>query len=54
MLKPLMDVAGVLGFCDIMECVLVDDEQSRGMVEGMRNGAFYSNSKLQNVYIVMQ
>ena len=43
MVRPLMDVGNVLGFCDIMECVLADDEQSRGLVEAMRNGAFYSN-----------
>ena len=52
MLRPLTNVAGVLGFCDNMECVL-DDEQSRGLVEGMRNGAFCSNSKLHNICIVM-
>ena len=41
MLRPLTNVAGVLGFCDIMESVL-DDEQSRGLVEGIRNGVFYN------------
>ena len=39
MLRPLTNVAGVLGFCDTFECVL-DDEQSRQLIESIRNGAF--------------
>ena len=49
MLRPLTNVAGVLGFCDTFECVL-DDEQSRQLIESIRNGAFIIT---QNVCIVV-
>ena len=41
MLRPLTSDAGVLGFCDILESVL-DDEQSRSFVERLRNGILYT------------
>ena len=40
MLRPLTNEAGVLGFCDIMESVL-EDEQSQAFIEIVRNGMFY-------------
>lgn len=41
MLRPLTNEAGVLGFCDIMESVL-EDEQSQSFIESVRNGMFCS------------
>ena len=44
MLRPLTNEAGVLGFCDIMESVLEDD-QSKAFIESVRNGMFVLSFK---------
>ena len=45
MLRPLTNEAGVLGFCDLMESVL-DNEQSLVFIERIRNGKFCKHCSL--------
>ena len=49
MMRPLTNEAGVLGFCDLMEFVL-DDQQSKVFIENLRNGMYISFVLIVSMY----